>query len=708
MLRKSFLQLNTLRTIADAAGRKSVAEILVNAPKVNKKHYETYDEETLSTTNAPRRDLDKSYLLRDTNTFEKRYNAHEISNKLNFELFRPRREKAQENAKCVSKVKHKYTFYAESKDQAFEQAVPLEPSQIPRLAHGLSRVLFNPGVHYLQDPRTRTYNFTPYLKDIVSYRDFDFSKVENFVSASKDVILSREAKRLGLLFYLSTSSMTLTLVQFYLALNNYNVENTNRFPFAFSRTALTLPSSVIVEPKAKHEDGRNIYSISSDKSADVEILLGAMGHALEALLTNEETEFKNFLIGENIESESRSSPANVYNYLKCGDFLMRSQLDCFDARLPGNGTFDLKTRAVCAVRYDKAFDAENMSYQIWKAKGRFESFEREYQDLIRTSAMLKYGFQARIGRMDGIFVAYHNVKKFFGFQYLPLEEIDEVFYTDQKVKNSIEGLGRLEDPDNPHVEDNLPSHVAETQFKASLQIWEDILKTVIKDLENSSFADSPFRLIMKRQTEMVTKRSEVPGLNQDYQTSYLQVYAVPLTLKQVHELQDFSSKFQTSFKDDITPEERLENLKENRTRLDNFNSSLIQKLPVLSYRVNAHIKFNNSHPSTLYPHLMNSEGYHTYTISRCDQYGDLKHGEWEKESGRSKVRSKNTTKEEYLRILRNVLKMLTSAYSLKTAKAGPEPQLLDQVRLYSKIGEKRVQHWNELENPPRVFEEGNA
>lgn len=33
-------------------------------------------------------------------------------------------------------------------------------------------------------------------------------------------------------------------------------------------------------------------------------------------------------------------------------------------------------------------------------------------------------FQARIGHMDGIFVAYHNTARVFGFQYIPLEEID--------------------------------------------------------------------------------------------------------------------------------------------------------------------------------------------------------------------------------------------------------------------------------------------
>ncbi len=29
-------------------------------------------------------------------------------------------------------------------------------------------------------------------------------------------------------------------------------------------------------------------------------------------------------------------------------------------------------------------------------------------------------FQVRIGAMDGIFVAYHNTARIYGFQYLPL------------------------------------------------------------------------------------------------------------------------------------------------------------------------------------------------------------------------------------------------------------------------------------------------
>lgn len=71
--------------------------------------------------------------------------------------------------------------------------------------------------------------------------------------------------------------------------------------------------------------------------------------------------------------------------------MMRSQLDCQDPRLPRQ-TFDLKTRAVVAVRSDRANWVEASGYQIRHSHGLMESFEREYFDMIR-AAFLKYSFQ---------------------------------------------------------------------------------------------------------------------------------------------------------------------------------------------------------------------------------------------------------------------------------------------------------------------------
>lgn len=92
--------------------------------------------------------------------------------------------------------------------------------------------------------------------------------------------------------------------------------------------------------------------------------------------------------------------------------LTRSQLDCRNEYLPGNGTFDIKTRAVVAVRQDRLNHAVSVDvspvtssslkipeknaagYQIRSQRGAYESFEREYYDLIR-SAFLKYQYACR-------------------------------------------------------------------------------------------------------------------------------------------------------------------------------------------------------------------------------------------------------------------------------------------------------------------------
>ena len=138
-----------------------------------------------------------------------------------------------------------------------------------------------------------------------------------------------------------------------------------------------------------------------------------------------------------LEPHERGQP-EAYHYTKSGTILMRSQLDCNDARLPGTGVFDLKTRACISVRMDVQRSDEGADYEIHHLTGVYNSFEREYYDMIR-SAFLKYSLQVRIGNMDGIFVAYHNTKRIFGFQYIPLDEMDYALHGSGK-----EDIGRRE------------------------------------------------------------------------------------------------------------------------------------------------------------------------------------------------------------------------------------------------------------------------
>jgi hypothetical protein len=47
---------------------------------------------------------------------------------------------------------------------------------------------------------------------------------------------------------------------------------------------------------------------------------------------------------------------------------MRSQLDCYDERLPGSGTFDIKTRAAMVIRHDRA------NYEVGSLRPRGKGF----------------------------------------------------------------------------------------------------------------------------------------------------------------------------------------------------------------------------------------------------------------------------------------------------------------------------------------------
>ena len=46
----------------------------------------------------------------------------------------------------------------------------------------------SPGVHWLQDPRSRVYNFTPWLETIPKVSDFAFERLDGFVKSSHDEV----------------------------------------------------------------------------------------------------------------------------------------------------------------------------------------------------------------------------------------------------------------------------------------------------------------------------------------------------------------------------------------------------------------------------------------------------------------------------------------------------------------------------------------
>lgn len=321
---------------------------------------------------------------------------------------------------------------------------------VPGLQYDLDRVLFNPGVYQLQDPHSRVFNFDPYLQKIMPVAEFDFNALKEYKTSSQDSTLSALARENGKKYVGSTSSMTGTLAHFHYLLSNFRPINLNMMSSSFPES-LTSFTRINRAPNAIFLRWKNgTYAIDADKEFDGASVLMMLGKSMEKLLTLPKSAFERYRKSDPRQvTEAERLDPEAYEYTTMGDFLMRSQLDAYDPRLPGTGMFDLKTRAVVSVRMNTSNHEPMTGYQIHTLQGRWESYEREYYDMMR-STMLKYSLQARMGRMDGIFVAYHNVERIFGFQYLPIAELDRGLHGqidpclgDQEYKTSVRLLNEV-------------------------------------------------------------------------------------------------------------------------------------------------------------------------------------------------------------------------------------------------------------------------
>ena len=322
--------------------------------------------------------------------------------------------------------------------------------KVPPLSFDLSRVLFNPGVYHLQDPRSRIYNFDPYLEKVMPVNEFNFDALNQYITSSKDTYLRDLALQQGKRYIGSSSSMSGALTHFHFLLSGWRPLQFNNMSrdFGESMTSFTkfykAPTAVFL----RYQDGA--YAVDADKEFDSANVLMSLGRSLEKLLTLEKDKFEQYRKTNDPDKLVSTDPES-YHYGELGPFLMRSQLDAHDPRLPGTGMFDLKTRAVVAIRMNMSDHEKGLGYQIKGRFGTWESYEREFYDMGR-AAFLKYSLQVRMGRMDGIFVAYHNVERLFGFQYLPLPEMDAVLHGtsdrtigDREFSLSVRLLGEIFD-----------------------------------------------------------------------------------------------------------------------------------------------------------------------------------------------------------------------------------------------------------------------
>ncbi|KFY36254.1 hypothetical protein V494_05182 [Pseudogymnoascus sp. VKM F-4513 (FW-928)] len=348
--------------------------------------------------------------------------------------------------------------------------VPVEKPQppVPGLVCGLERVLFNQGVYRLRDPHSRVYNFDPYLESITPVKEFDYNALKEYITSSRDKVLIDTAVVEGSKYTGSTSSMTSALAHFHYLLSKWRPVNLDQLSRGFPKPLTTFsaiqraPASIFL----RRRDG--VYAIDANKGFDTSNVLQWLGKSMEKFLTSDKEEYMKYRKEQshNLTDEDKNSPES-YHYTTFGDFLMRSQLDAHDPRLPGTGMYDLKTRAVVSIRRDATDYEEGLGYEITSRHGEYDSYEREYYDMAR-AAFLKYSLQVRMGRMDGIFVAFHNTERIFGFQYLPLPEMDQTLHGstdttlgDSEFKVSLELLNKVLD----RATEKFPGESLEVQFE---------------------------------------------------------------------------------------------------------------------------------------------------------------------------------------------------------------------------------------------------
>ncbi len=374
--------------------------------------------------------------------------------------------------------------------------VPIEKPQppVPNLAYGLERVLFNPGVYHLRDPRSRVFNFDPYLESIMPVADFDFNALKEYITSSRDETLLSAAAAENKKYTGSTSSMTSALGHFHFLLSQWRPVNISTLSQGFPDTLRTF-TQLQRAPSAIFLRWRNgTYAIDADKEFDTANILMMLGKSMEKLLTLPTQDFEKYR-KENSDqiSKDERNEAESFHYTTMGDFLMRSQLDAHDPRIPGTGMFDLKTRAVVSIRMDARNYHNGLGYEIRSRHGEFESYEREYYDMIR-AAFLKYSLQVRMGRMDGIFVAFHNTERIFGFQYISLAEMDLAL----------------------HGKEDLT--IGDSEFKLSLELLNRVL-----DRATAKFPERSLRLFFE---------------TRDTATPFMYIFAEPVTEEDIQRIQE--------------------------------------------------------------------------------------------------------------------------------------------------------------------------
>jgi len=339
------------------------------------------------------------------------------------------------------------------------------PDIIPKLANGLDKILNIPGIFPVESVnRISDGQLGDFFMRLPQYSEIDESCIPPYYPPSQDKTLVKMAKEHECKFCMSTSTITSMMAHMYFAISNFKSPHFNHLSHAFDTEPLKYmlfqrkPNSVFLRMIDKE---KKLYACDSDSgfAEPSNTVLLKMGKYMEKMLQNEAKDFRDHYIIDpetGIPLKIPDAEQDYFKYSKINGMLLRSQIDCQGVNENGeNVVFELKTRAVAALRYDIGNYINYLDYQIVKKLGKHSSFEREYFDLIR-GGFLRYIMQIKIGGMDGAFIAYHNTQRVFGFEYIKLKEMEERVFGCSEFSDKI--------------------------FKSSLLLIEKIFEHIIKDI----------------------------------------------------------------------------------------------------------------------------------------------------------------------------------------------------------------------------------
>lgn len=305
--------------------------------------------------------------------------------------------------------------------------------RVPQLAHNLDHVVQTPGIYSIEEISKLQPDGGTFLRKIPNVEDVSFDEIPPYIPPSQDKLLLKFAQESKIKYVMSTSTISSVLSQIYFLFSSFKnplFDNVFEEYENEPRKYMISQRKPITNFLRKLDEKSGIYALDGDPGLFYyrNALLMDLGKVLERFLTLPPEVFNDVLLSKNKEKakeHKNAIPDDHHRFMKLNnDICLRSQIDCFSKDKNTNKPFvyEIKTRTCCPMRYDFENYTDFFDYRINEVKGLHSSFEREYYDLIR-GAFLKYSFQLKIGRMDGAFIAYHNTKELFGFEYVKSSEI---------------------------------------------------------------------------------------------------------------------------------------------------------------------------------------------------------------------------------------------------------------------------------------------